>query len=318
MNQKDKINNNFFSRAYLAITDFRWYPFVQREKFSTAILFFLKLVVLASMIIALFFTLKFIVATDFVVENYNKVVPEFSLSDGVMQAQDSVSYEMDNTLITINTEKTNAELRELYDVTNYSAIVFVAKDAMETISEGISTVIDFSELGSFDVDKTSFYNDVILKMKSPLFKILMYLFTFSVVFTIYLINKIFNFILLLLVVQMLGGFFNLKLSGRHSARVVAYVLTLPIIVEVVIWGIKGYLPDYASLAYHLLSFVYCFYAIRALKLDLLIIGSPEGMAQIKKVEEIMKINEEIEKANEEERKRILEEDEKEKEEDEKE
>ena len=61
-----------------------------------------------------------------------------------------------------------------------------------------------------------------------------------------------------------------------------------------------------------MDLLYVFYAVRALKLDVLIIGSPEGMEQRRKVEEIIRINEEIEKANEEERKRILEEDKKEK------
>lgn len=314
MKRKDKnaSNGNFFGRAYLAITDFRWYPFVQREKLFSVIMYFLKLVIFATMAIALFFTLKFIVATDFIVENYNDMIPDFSLSDGVLEAKNKVNFEVSGNLIVIDTEQSNKDLRDTYDIENYSNVILVSNDAMESVTDNIVTIVNFSDLKDVEITKNSFYNDFVLKLSTPIFKVIMYLFTFPIVFVFYFINKAFNFIVLLLVTQMIGIFFNLKLSIKNCVRVVSYALTLPIIVEVVIWGIKGYVPDYASLAYHLLSFVYVFYAVRALKLDVLIIGSPEGMEQRRKVEEIIRINEEIEKANEEERKRILEEDKKEK------
>ena len=115
MKRKDKnaSNGNFFGRAYLAITDFRWYPFVQREKLFSVIMYFLKLVIFATMAIALFFTLKFIVATDFIVENYNDMIPDFSLSDGVLEAKNKVNFEVSGNLIVIDTEQSNKDLRDM-------------------------------------------------------------------------------------------------------------------------------------------------------------------------------------------------------------
>ncbi len=73
----------------------------------------------------------------------------------------------------------------------------------------------------------------------------------------------------------LGYVFGTKYKFKDYMKAAFYVITLPVITELIALIITGTVSDYAYITYYLLVYVYMYYAIRALKLDNIIMATQE-------------------------------------------
>ena len=70
----------FFSKIYLAITDFRLYPYVvQKEKFINALAYFVAFIFIVCVIWSTSITVKILNWTSEFISVYNTQVSEFSI-----------------------------------------------------------------------------------------------------------------------------------------------------------------------------------------------------------------------------------------------
>ena len=127
MNQKTE-RLGFFKRIYLAITDFRWYPFVQREKTSVAIWYFVLLILLVAMFLSMSFSSTLFENVSSLLYDYNNVIPEFTFENGELSVDKEIYNVDDDNKFVVDTKYTveqyvNAKEGEEVLYSNNSIIV---------------------------------------------------------------------------------------------------------------------------------------------------------------------------------------------------
>ena len=119
-------------------------------------------------------------------------------------------------------------------------------------------------------------------VQNPIARVSFGLAIFCGVFVAYLITKSLNLLWISLMLLLLGHLFRTKYKYRHYLQVACYVVTLPIITEILALTITGSINDYAYITYNLLLYIYMYYAIRALKLDDIIMTTQEKLFKMKR------------------------------------
>lgn len=313
MKEKEKLG--FFKRVYLAMTDFRIYPFVQREKVSAAVWHFILLILILSIILAIAFSNKIFEGIATLVENYDEAVPKFTLSNGVLAVEEKVYEEYDEVKVVIDTSLTIEEFsksdegKEVLYSTDYAVI---NNDGIIYTENGASIIYNFD---SFEEPFTSENLYQLLAMTNDDWSIKLAIFStmILIIFLAYLLVKVLNSLVLILATHILNFAFGLKLKFGNYVRIVLYALTLPLIVEVISILYLGKISEYVTVAYQLLAYVYIFYALRAIKLDVLLMGAAGTTIKEKMQDIIEKLENEVEDKMKNESKKATEEEQKEEE-----
>ena len=137
------------------------------------------------------------------------------------------------------------------------------------------------------IEKYSLH-DLLLFMKNDTFsKIVIFLVMWLILFISYYIVKTLNVLFLMIMSWILNVIFGMKLKFGNYYRLVVYAITLPLIVELISFAVLQKIPGFAVFAYQLLAYIYIFYGLRAIRLDLLIITTP-GNNFKEKIDNMMK------------------------------
>lgn len=275
---------NFLARIYLAITDFRVYPYiVQKEKFITAFAYFLSFIMLLSLVLSTNFVAKAFNWTNELLQNYNEKIPLFSIEAGVLDAQENINVEIDGVRIYINDEQTKDDIElSKFDDQLYDFSIIALKDVMLIGKEGENYVYLPISYEGVSTTGLEIY-DVILQTTNSISARAEFAFiTFGITFIIYFITKFINVLGITLILSVMGLIFRLAYKFVDYLKVACYVITLPVIIEIIALMITGGRPEYVDITYYLLLYIYMYYAIRALKLDNIIMVTQEKMIKIQK------------------------------------
>ena len=84
----------FFSKIYLAITDFRLYPYiVQKEKFINALAYFVGFIFIICAILSTGVAAKMLNWTNEFMNVYNTQISEFSVESGKLVLEENMNFE---------------------------------------------------------------------------------------------------------------------------------------------------------------------------------------------------------------------------------
>lgn len=295
MDQKENNRLGFFRRAILAMTDFRVYPFVQREKISAAVAYFTLLMVFVTIFISFYFSNSFLKGISNILYNYD-IIPEFNCENGMLNVEEKI-YDLKSQMrFVVDTSYTNKEFIET-DVGKemINSNMFVALNSDGVIygnKEGNGRFL-YSNLNT-DLDRNGLY--LYLKtiaddwtIKSAVVSV-----TWLCTFVVYYILKTLNVLFYMLIAWIFNMFFGIKLKPNNYYKIIVYALTLPLLVEMFSILYLGRIPEYATIVYQLLACIYIFYALRAIKLDIILISTPGGNFKEKIENMIQKLENEIE------------------------
>ena len=291
---------NFFSRIYLAITDFRLYPFiVQKEKFISAIAYFICFILLVSAILTTGVTTKILRWTNEFMSVYNEQISEFSIESGELILEKNMNFEFYGVQIFADDNIVSDDFSfESFESKDCDVSILGLKDGLAFGSENIGFVLlKYSDSGlSFDKDDVyNFFED---SLKNPMFLLTFVFSIFGGVFVAYLLTKFMNVLGISIMLLFLGMVFRTKYKFKDYMKVACYVITLPIITEILALIMTGSISEYAYITYYLLVYVYMYYAIRALKLDDIIMTTQEKLFGVRKNDsDVTKTNEEKENGN---------------------
>lgn len=260
---------SFFAKIYLAITDFRFYPYVvQKEKFINALAYFVCFILLMSVILTAGVSVKMLNWLDGFSEIYNEQVKDFAVSDGVLDMSENVEFDYNNVWIYTDDTK-NIEDIDVYDldVDDYDVSIIALKDCILVGNANVGFVMsDYSEF-NIKMTKQDLYGALQQILSNIGFKLLLVFSVFGGVFVAYLLAKFINVLFVSFMLWLLGYMFRTKYKFKHYLEIAFYVVTLPIIIEVISIMAIGTITEYTYITYYLLLYVYMYYAIRALKLD---------------------------------------------------
>lgn len=278
----------FFKRMYLAITDFRWYPFVQREKTSAAIWYFILLILLSTMFISMAFSSTLFENISSILYDYNNIIPNFVLESGRLNVEKEI-YNIDGeSKFVVDTKYTVEQYvntKDGEDVLCSNNSIILNGNGIIYTKDGVSVVYalpSFSE--KITKDSLRSYLDVVNENWSV--RLAIFFVIWLTFFIVYLIIKFIMLLLLIFVACILNFAFGIKLKFNNYMKIVTYAITLPLIVEMISILVLGRVAEYATIACQLLTYVYIFYALRAIKLDAMIMNA-SGNTLKEKIENII-------------------------------
>ena len=268
---------DFFARIYLAITDFRLYPFVvQREKFINALAYFLCFILLFSAILSAGVTSRAMNWLNNFTCIYNEKVDDFEVKNGELIGAQNMDFEYEKVRIYANGDLNFGELNEnVFKDSENIVTVLALKDSISVGNENVGFVITKYKDVNLDINKAETYESLRFALDSWIFKLSLAIIIFCGVFVAYLITKFLNVVGITLMLLFLGYVFGTKYKFKDYMKAAFYVITLPVITELIALIITGTVSDYAYITYYLLVYVYMYYAIRALKLDNIIMATQE-------------------------------------------
>lgn len=295
MKQKSE-RMGFFKRIYLAITDFRMYPFVQREKTSVAVWYFTLLVLTITLFLSMYFISNLFDGVSNILYGYNEKIPEFVFEKGVLNIEDK-TYNLDGeTKFVIDTSYGIEEYiyaEEAEEVLCATNSIIINKDGVIYTKGGATIAYIFPSL-SEKITQNTLYSYLLTIQENWTVRMAIFFMSWLVIFAIYFVIKFLNLMFLIFVAYVLNIVFGTKLKFSNYMKIVTYAITLPLIIEMVSILVLGRIPEYATFAYQLLIYVYIFYALRAIKLDVLLMGASGKNVQEKIENIISKLENEVE------------------------
>lgn len=297
---------NFFKRIWLSISDFRLYPFVQKEKTRRAIWYFVRLILLCAFVLSLFSMNYLLEEAPGMIAKFDQVTPDFSIQGGKLIASGekfteissdtflifSNKYVSKNIITIISDLKKSDTIKKDYE--NYMLVLDDQASYVSDLDGALyqAVKVDYSMME--DTSKSEIISSFTELEDSYLFRLVI-LFILTFVFAIALsINRLFTSIIYVITIWLLNTVFNLKLKLRNYIILVCYVSTLPIILEVIAVIVTKQISSAVNFICTLISFVYMFYALRAIKIDN-ILSSGTGSNPLEKLENAIKeAQEEIE------------------------
>lgn len=287
---------SFFKRMYLAITDFRIYPFVQREKTSVAVCYFTLLILIITLFLSMYFTNNLFDGVSNILYRYNEKIPEFVFENGILNIEDK-TYNLDGeTKFVLDTSYGVEEYiyaEEAEEVLCATNSIIINKDGVIYTKGGATIAYIFPSL-SEKITQNTLYSYLLTIQENWTIRVAIFLMSWLVIFVIYFVLKFLNLMFLIFIAYVLNVVFGTKLKFGNYMKIVTYAITLPLIIELVSILVLGRIPEYATFAYQLLIYVYIFYALRAIKLDVLLMGASGKNVQEKIENIISKLENEVE------------------------
>lgn len=302
----------FFSRLFLAITDFRIYPFTQKESIWTALGYLVKFTLLASLIIALGVVWVIYDNSVIIVDEFDKSVPEFKILNGLLVADSSSSGELlENLYYFLNDEKTSSDEAKLISSStiNYDFYLLFVKDETTLLTQIDGEYVKVFELKHNllgDIDKASVIEQWKLSNESYLTRLAIVLTITLGIFMVYIIVKLWSLLLNMISAFLINFLFAVRLKFSGYLKLVIYATTLSSILEVISILLIHKIPENAGIVTSIITFIYLYYGIRTIKIDELIMAgignTPEERikdALVKAQKEIQEQLEEMEKEDKE-------------------
>ena len=267
---------SFFQKIFLAISDFRVYPYILKtEKLAKSFAHFIGFILLIVAAITIRYSSDVMRIIDDFINEYDKLVPEFSLTDGVLKIDNTDFVKIGTDMAAaINTDYKYDEYvttEEYRQMTRYDARIFINSDSITYESyDGSGMSFLLTEVES-DYDKNSFYEHITGIYTSTRGKIVIIFTVFISVAMAYGFTKVIELLLYAVLASLVAVLYRIKVDFKNYFKIAIYIVTLPYILETISIIYTGTLKDYALFASTLLAYVYIFYAIRAIKLDAFLI-----------------------------------------------
>ncbi len=304
-----KENINFFKRIWLAISDFRLYPFVQGEKLKVAIGYFIGLLLVMAVILGGKFTMQTVDGVATFLSRYDREVPEFVVENGVFKtSQNQIIKIKEDLELVIRADKSYKQLETMLfdeqEADGYSA--YLLADGMAfclKTEEGVVNLGNLVYTKDTNFSKQTMYHFLADFTNSSWNRIGLWGMVTIFIFLALLMIRVWNLLMYMIIIATINLIFGVPLKYKNYLCIAIYISTLPILLEVMAILLVGSLSGTASIISILLAVVYIFYALRALKLDFIIKMGNSKVPQ-ERMEQILKeAQKDLEKQlNEEERK----------------
>lgn len=295
MNKKHK-KMGFFQKTILAITDFRFYPLMLKIDSMLAVVghFIVFMLILTGIMTISFYNLTFD-AMDGLLAEYDEKIPEFTLSNGILDVQKQEVYKvMNDFVIILDTNYNYDEISNLKEYKEYD----IYDNRLYINSDAITYESDFEMSGkeeeqepqklllsevSGDFTKETLKQYILDVRESNYSKVIIFVSLFMSIFLVYAFSKIFEIMLYSIMTSLVATIFGIKLHFKNYIKISLYVITLPYILETISMVYLGMISEAAFIVSNLLAYVYILYAIRAVKLDafILIMNNPNKVKKSK-------------------------------------
>ena len=307
----------FFKRMFRSIKDFDEYKEYAIEKTGTSIKYFLKLMIVFSLIISIAMAIRFYLWMNDGADYIRNNLANFELKDGKLsvEQEEPIIIENENSpfnIILIDTRERSEEEKneQIEKVKSYTSGILLTEDQimlkMPFEEQGqTESWYSYEALGTGDMTKETLLANTTTQ-NIIYMSLVFYLGTLVYLFIMYAILALLDVILLAILGFIVSRILRIPLRFAPTWNIAVYALTLPILLNAlyifvnVLFGIE---IKYFGVMYNAISYIYMITAILLIKSDII----KRNMEVSALVQEQEKVKQELEKQREEEEKRKQEE-----------
>lgn len=305
----EKIKRNFFQRLKMAIFNIEKYQDLALEKLKISLKYFIKLILILTIVISLASVYKFGTMASFFIDTFKSDFPEFTFSNNTLVAEEIVNTERESkqlklgiivdTTIENDEEQINKYITEISDCPN--GIIFL-KDKLIFQIEGLAgqTTYNYEELNTGninDITKQSIL-ETLENINVTAIYIAFFISICIYMFVLYLISTSIEMLLLAILGFFTAKIVKLNMKFSQIITMAIYSITLSVLLNTIYTPIKlltDFNMQYFSLMYTVIPYIYLITAILMTKTEM-------EKQQIE-VEKIKKVQEDVREEIEEEKRR---------------
>lgn len=268
-NIKNIKKQNFFKKVYNSITNFESYKEFYLEVISKPIVYLIKLSLILSLIVSIFFVYKLSEEIKNILVNE---LPNFEYKNGILNFEDTVNIEQEDNLFIIDTSLESDEAINKYKETIglYGNVAVFLKNKAIYKAEGMQEItIPYSE-----IYQKTFSKDYLLDLLNGNKKIKTYFVFCLAILPIMFIGYLIKFIIYILILSVFGIFssyiLRMELKYSNIFNICVYGYTLSFVLEIVFYIIQLFTDFHiyrSNLMSILIAFVYLITALRLIKND---------------------------------------------------
>lgn len=289
---------SFFNRIKDAVINFDKYLGFSEEKLSVAIKYILKLALIFTLIITIALTVKIVQEANNAIASFQNEAPEFNFQNNelIIEGDKQKIIEGDESgYFGVIVDAQNENLSDVGEAADYQRVIGVLKDKLVVKDvEGVETSLTYEEL-SKNYDLNNINKNTVLQFLSgnnmtkiyAIFVVIVFIYFFIV----YLIQFLFDILLLSVVGYLLAKIVGVKFKYKSIFNMSIYAITLSIILYLsymIINLFTGFTIKYFEIAYNAIAYIYMITAMLMIKSDLI----KQQIEVGKIVEEQKKIREE--------------------------
>lgn len=267
----------FFKRLKNAITNFDEYQKFSQEKLGTAIKYFLKLMLIFSILISGFLTARMYKEIETIKTSFAEECPDFRIEDNTLLIEgENKKYEKDIGYETLGliVDSENTDLTEEQNG-QYQRIIAFYKDRMVMKTMDTKTSMTYEDI-SKNQNINGLSKQQILDYANSNEMLVIYSIFFVVtiifVFIAYSIQILLDIFLLSIIGLIMSKIAAVKLKYKEVFNMSIYALTLSIVLYLIYICVNistGFTIKYFDLAYQIISYIYIVTAILMIKSDLI-------------------------------------------------
>lgn len=311
----EKVKRNFFKSAKLAIFNVEKYQDLALEKPSVAVKYFMKLILILTIVISLSAVGKFAGMAIFLVDTFESEFPDFTFSNSTLVSDDKVNtvkedkYMKMKLIVDTNTESEEEINKYITELSDYSNGAIFLKDKLILAIDGIAgqttyNYADFDTSGWNEITKQS-VEATIANVNMGSIYTAFFISIAIYMYVVYLISTIMEIALIALIGYLTTKIVKANLKFSQVGIMSIYAVTLSVLLSAIYTPIRlltGFNMEYFSVMYTLIPYIYIITAI--------LLTRSELIKQQVEIGEIEKVQEQVKEELEEEKRRELEEKEK--------
>lgn len=267
----------FFKRLKNAITNFDEYQKFSQEKLGTAIKYFLKLMLIFSILISGFLTARMYKEIETIKTSFAEECPDFRIENNTLLIEgENKKYEKDIGYETLGliVDSENTDLTEEQNG-QYQRIIAFYKDRMVMKTMDTKTSMTYEDI-SKNQNINGLSKQQILDYANSNEMLVIYSIFFVVtiifVFIAYSIQILLDIFLLSIIGLIMSKIATVKLKYKEVFNMSIYALTLSVVLYLIYICVNistGFTIKYFDLAYQIISYIYIVTAILMIKSDLI-------------------------------------------------
>lgn len=297
---------SFFKRAKNAIINFDEYQNFSKEKVGTALKYFLKLMIIFSIIVSVFLTARLYKEVETIKTSFANECPDFKIENNTLVIdEENKKYEKDfeYEILGLIIDAENTDLTEEQEE-KYQRVIAFYKDKIVMKTQDTKTSMTYEDI-SKNQEINGLSKQKILDYANSNVMISIYsaflISTFLIIFIAYSIQIIIDIFLLSIIGVIMSKIAGVSLKYKEVFNMSVYALTLSVVLYLIYMCaniMTGITIKYFDLAYEIISYIYIITAILMIKSDLI----KQQIEVGKIVEEQKKVREEKQREEEKEEK----------------
>ncbi|MBR3325217.1 MAG: DUF1189 domain-containing protein [Clostridia bacterium] len=276
--KKEELKIGFFKKLKISVIDFEQYHIIAADGWKKALIYFLKLILIFSIIVTSLLSFKLIMTLNAICIYAKNDLPNFRIEDGQFYLDSNQPVVIENKdIVKTKIILDNDDNQDKYTKNtnnNQENLIIITKNNiyLKLESTGITSTYQIKELCSyFNIDSFN-KNELINALENNSVKYVLIIYLFIVIFIMYFISTIIDILALAVVGFLISRIIGMPLKFSAVFGIATSSMTLPIILNlcyILINMFTGFTMNYFQIMYTIVSYIYMIASLLLMRSNLI-------------------------------------------------